>query len=203
MGSFIALVVEVLAPVPLTYVVTHLDVHGSPDVRRRQLHAALRSVPDGAAIVSGDFNTTTFPRGAWWHTATTLATLALSPRGALERRLHWPDEPPGKQREPLFAVLRDRGFEYAPFNDRRTSLDLRLRDTHEYAALPGFVRSVAAGLFRHVENRTGYRLDWIAARGFEPDPARPPYTRGGWMRQPNAVSDHAPIGCGLRPRAPE
>ena len=198
-GTFVALVVEVLAPTPFTLAVTHLDVHGTPRTRRRQLCTVLRSLR-GNAVVCGDFNTTTFPRGGWPRTAWTLSTLALAPRAALDRRLQNPDLPAPRPREPLFTELAQHGFEHGPFNDGGASLDLRLRDTHEYQALPGFVRSVARGLFRHVEARTRHRLDWIAARGLEADPARPPYTRSQWMRAPDAPSDHAPIGVGLRPR---
>jgi endonuclease/exonuclease/phosphatase family metal-dependent hydrolase len=197
-GGFIALVVEVLAPRPFTFVVTHLDVHGAPATRQRQIRAALQEVPRGAAIVCGDFNTTTFPRGSWLRTATTLAILALSRRSALEHRLHWPDHPEQRPREPLFVELARQGFDHAPFNDRQTTLDLRLRDTHEYHVLPGIVRSLASGLFRHVERRTGHRLDWIAARDFAADAQRPPYTLPTWMRGADPASDHAPIGCGLR-----
>lgn len=201
-GDFIALVVEVRAPVPFTFVVTHLDVHGAPGTRRRQMRKVLRAVPPGPAIVCGDLNTTTFARGSWWRTAQTLATLALSPGGPLDARLQRPDLPEHAPREQLFHELGRQGFEHRAYNDHRTSLDLRLRDTHEYRVLPGWMRWVAGGVFRHVERRTHHRLDWMAARGFEPDPARPPYTRTRYMRGADAASDHAPIGCGLRLVAP-
>lgn len=200
-GGFVALVVEVQAPRPFTFAVTHLDVHGAPATRQRQMRAVLQEVPAGAAIVCGDLNSTTFPRGSWLRTAKTLAILALSKQSALDRRLHWPDHPQQRPREPLFIELARHGFEHAAFNDRRATLDLRLRDTHEYRVLPGVVRHLAGGLFRHVEQRSGHRLDWIAARGFEPDPARPPYTLQACMRGSDPASDHAPIGCGMRVRA--
>lgn len=199
-GSFIALAVEVHAPQPFTFVVTHLDVHGAPETRHRQLRRVLDEIPEGAAIICGDLNTTTFPRGSWLRTAATLATMALSPKPMLDGRLFWPDRPRQRPREPLFTELVAHGFEYAKFNTRDASLDLRLRDTHEYQVLPRFVRALASGLFRHVERRTGHRLDWIAARGFDADPLRPPYTGSSWMRGARPASDHAPISCGLRQR---
>lgn len=197
-GAFIALVVEVRAAQPFTFVVTHLDVHGAPETRLRQLRTVLEAIPEGATILCGDLNTTTFRRGAWLRTAATLATLALWPRRMLDRRLHRPEEPPLRPREPLFTELAAHGFDYSAFNTRDASLDLRLRDTYEYHVLPRFVRALARGLFRHVERRTAHRLDWIVARGFDVDPAHPPYTGSRWMRGTRPASDHAPIACGLR-----
>ncbi len=198
-GSFVALHVEIRAPLPFVFVVTPLDVHGTPEKRRLQMARVLQNLPAGPAVVCGDLNPTTFRRGGWGRTAATLGTLALSPRAALDRRLRRPDLPADPPREPLFTELARHGFAHVAFNQERATLDLRLHDTQEYRALPGIVRTLARGLFRRVERRTRHRLDWIAARGFEADPARPPFTRQEWMRGEDAPSDHAPIGVGLRP----
>ena len=198
-GSFIALVVEVLWPgSPFHVLVTHLDVHGTPERRERQMQAALDALPRGAALVSGDLNTTTFARGTWGRSASALAVLALAPPAYLRGRLLRPHGPAGKPREPLFTVLARAGFEHAPFNDGGPTLDLRLEDVHELQSLPAPVRRLGRGLLRHVERRTHHRLDWIAARGFEPAPERAPFTLMHLARGAEAVSDHAAIGCGVR-----
>ena len=198
-GRFVALVAEVQRPgAPFHAIVAHLDVHGSPGVRGSQMQAVLAAVPPGPAVLAGDLNTTTFRRGGPLRAARTLALLACTPRGRLHRRLLSPHLPRGAAPEPLFDALRERGFEIEPFNDDTPSLDLRFADVHELDFLAPAPRRVALRALRAVERRSALRLDWIAARGFVPAPERPPFALPHLMRGPDAASDHAPIGCGLR-----
>jgi endonuclease/exonuclease/phosphatase family metal-dependent hydrolase len=198
-GSFVALVAEVLDPRgPFRVAVTHLDVHRSPEHRLAQVEEILGTVPAGPALLAGDLNTTTFRRGTWARSARALALLAAAPRGRLRRQLLAPHLPAGAAREPLFDALRRRGFAIEPFNDASPSLDLRFADVGEIELLPPALRRAALRALRHVERRAALRLDWIAARGFIPAPERRPFTLTHLMRGPDAASDHAPIGCGLR-----
>lgn len=200
-GRLVALVVEVLRPgAPFHAVVTHLDVHRTPQVRRFQMQQILAELPEGPAVLCGDLNTTTFVRGHWWSPVAGMATLALTPSTRLERRLLCPDEPQRRPREPLFLDLQQAGFAVRPFNDVAPSLDLRLQDVREYRRLPAWLRRSAAPLLRRAERRGRHRLDWIASRGFEAAPERPAFVMPEWMRGGAPVSDHAPIGCGLRQR---
>ncbi len=198
-GAFVALVARIEHPVrPFTAVVTHLDVHGAPATRAAQMRALLENVPPGAALLAGDFNTTTFARGAPLRSMATLATLAASPRAHLRDRLLRPYEPRARPREPLFEVLRQQQFEFEAFNDAAVTLDLHFADVHELAALPASLQRAALRALGWVERRNGMRLDWITARGFVPDAARPPCAVPSLMRGAGAASDHAPIACGLR-----
>jgi len=201
-GRLVALVAEVRRPgAPFHAVVTHLDVHRTPEVRKAQMQQILAALPAGPAVLCGDLNTTTFVRGHWWSPLIGVATLALTPRARLERRLLCPDAPPHRPREPLFSALERAGFAVRPFNDVAPSLDLRLRDVREYRRLPTWLRRGAAALLRRAERRGRHRLDWIAARGFEAARESPPFVLPEFMRGVDPVSDHAPIGCGLRRRA--
>jgi endonuclease/exonuclease/phosphatase family metal-dependent hydrolase len=198
-GDFVALVADVLHPHGAFHaVVTHLNVHGSPAGRALQMQQLLAALPIGAAIVAGDFNTTTFARGAWLRGARTLATLALAPRTRLQARLHAPFEPPARPREPLFAWLRAAGFAIEPFNAPAPSLDLRFDDLHELDRFPEPLRRRVLRGLRYVERRAAMRLDWIAARGFDVDAALAPFVSMDLARGPDAASDHAPIGCAMR-----
>lgn len=195
-GDFIALLVEVLAPVPFQVVVTHLDVHRTPAIRARQVQTILRALPAGPAILAGDMNTTTFERGNLRRSLKAFAVLAGMPSGPLKRRLLQPYRPAKAAPEPLFAALRQAGFEIEPFNDGSPSLDLRLDELAEIEALPRALRRIAKPCLRWVERRGQHRLDWIAARGFAT--AAAPFTLSHLMRGNTPASDHAPIGCVLR-----
>lgn len=200
LGSFIALVVEVLPPGGRFHVVvTHLDVHRGPADRRRQVEAIVSALPPGPVILAGDLNTTTFGRGGWPRAVHAFGVLAATPPAALQRRLLRPHERRGRGREPLFDVLRRAGFEIDALNDATPSLDMRLEDLSEVDALPPLVRRLAWPLLRHVERRGRHRLDWIVARGLGAAPDAPPFALPHLMRGDAFASDHAPIGCGLRP----
>jgi endonuclease/exonuclease/phosphatase family metal-dependent hydrolase len=195
-GDFVALLVTVQHPVrPFDVVVTHLDVHGTPLRRLRQMQQILQQIPPGPMLLSGDLNTTTFPRGSLWRSLRAFSILAMSPATALQRRLWRPDQPERAPREPLFDALRGAGFEWEHSNDGRESLDLHLADVQEVQRLPGVLRRIAAPVLHHVEARTTHRLDWIASRGMQALGEPPPVTRVPWMRGERAASDHAPLAC--------
>jgi endonuclease/exonuclease/phosphatase family metal-dependent hydrolase len=202
-GNFVALQVTVQHPVrSFDVIVTHLDVHGTPARRQRQMQQILQQVADGPAILSGDLNTTTFERGTLWRSVRAFATLALSSRSALERRLWRPDRPVASPREPAFAVLRQHGFAWEACNDGRETLDLLLDDVQEVQRLPSALRRAARPVLQHVERRSRHRLDWIATRGITAVGDPPPVTRTQWMRGEHPVSDHAPITCSFNVAAP-
>jgi len=197
--DFIALVAEVLHPeTPFQCIVTHLDVHGGPSDRAQQMRELLAAVAPGRAVLAGDLNTTTFSRGGLHRGVATLGTLACAPRAELQARLNAPHAPIGRAREPLFDLLRVASFALEPFNANAPSLDLRFDDLHELDVLRGPLRDVALRSLRRIERRVVRRLDWIAARGFEPDAALPPFVLPELARGARAASDHAPIGCALR-----
>lgn len=194
-GDFIALSVEVQHPVrPFRVIVTHLDVHGSPARRQRQMQAILGATPPGPTILSGDLNSTTFARGNLIRTISAFSMLTLLPHRELRRRLQNPDTPTQAPREPLFSELHQQGFSWQHSNDTQETLDLLLKDIQEAQELPRLLRWLAQPLLSHVERRTRHRLDWIAARGLQAVPGSAT-TRVQWMRGTHPASDHAPIAC--------
>lgn len=194
-GDFVALSVVVQHPVrPFRVIVTHLDVHGTPARRCRQMQEILDATPPGPTILSGDFNSTTLARGNLQRTAGAFAVLSLTPTPLLRRRLQQPDKPLQAPRESLFTALRGAGFSWEHSNDGQETLDLLLKDVQEAQELPRALRALARPFLSHVERRTRHRLDWIAARGLQvvPDSAA---TQVQWMRGDHPASDHAPIAC--------
>jgi hypothetical protein len=109
-----------------------------------------------------------------------------------------PHMPAGSAREPLFDALRQAGFSIEPFNDVTPTLALHCDDFHELDFLPRPLRRAVVTLLRGVERRNVLRLDWIAARGFAADPARPPRALHELLHGTPPASDHAPIRAGLR-----
>jgi endonuclease/exonuclease/phosphatase family metal-dependent hydrolase len=157
-GGRMALAARVAhAPRPLWIVSTHLESKTDPADRQAQIRALLRALdeiaPDEACVIGGDFNTKALPRG--------------------EDERHLLLETP-ERHEPLFADLRDAGFEWR----------------HANLALP----TQTPGPTNKHEPPFG-KLDWIVVRGVE---AGNPQVIPAVDEQGRAVSDHEMIAVDLR-----
>jgi endonuclease/exonuclease/phosphatase family metal-dependent hydrolase len=194
-GRHVGLVAEVARPgAPFVAVSAHLEGHRTRAHRAAQVRVLAEALRGETrpVVLAGDFNSHTFDRGLWHAPLAGALALALTPGGPLRRRLLHPDE--GPAREPLFAELRDAGFEWAPFTDREPTLRLRLDRLDELRALFGPAHGLARRALARVERRARLRLDWFAGRGW----------RGGrgstvpGLDGPGRASDHAPIVAEFR-----
>jgi endonuclease/exonuclease/phosphatase family metal-dependent hydrolase len=157
-GGRIALAARVAqAPRPLWIVSTHLESKTDPADRQAQIRTLLRALdeiaPNEACVIGGDFNTKALPRG--------------------EDERHLLLEAP-ESFEPLFADLREAGFEWR----------------HANLALP----TQTPGPTNKHEPPFG-KLDWIVVRGCE---ARNPQVIQALDEQGRAVSDHEMIAVDLK-----
>lgn len=198
-GRHVALVAEIERPgARFTAVSVHLEVHRTREHRAAQMRALLESIAGvpGPVVLAGDFNSHTFDRGGPLARLTSGAVLALSPGGALAKRLRHPDR--GSAREPLFGALHDAGFEWERFNDREPTLQLRLGRLDEFRTLPSLIARLAPAVFRRAERRAALRLDWFAGRGWGGGRG---FTVSG-LDGPGRASDHAPLVAELEFRQP-
>lgn len=186
---------------PIACATTHLEVRETPACRAHQFGAALRGFVEAIeewgqppAIVTGDWNTNSFPRGGLGNSARGFLRIVTTDRGALDRELCRPES-----REPLFRVLRAAGFDWESFNDFAATAQQALGTVEDLGSLPraaGRALIAASGLRGRVLQ---LRLDWIAARGFMA--AGPPRTRDARPMDPSApreLSDHALLLAEMR-----
>ncbi len=142
----------------VTFGLAHLENRATPQGRAEQMRQFLGAMPpSGAAIIGGDFNTTTVNLLDWRDCAATLVRLAIEPR-----RLRRP-----QPYEPLFEVLDRAGFNYDDTNQplestftlsglippfMRPKLDWIAQ--RELKALPGSARVVRAsqGWFKRMSD---------------------------------------------------
>ncbi|WP_114945507.1 endonuclease/exonuclease/phosphatase family protein [Microvirga calopogonii] len=140
------------APAPLWIVGTHLESKTDAADRRAQIQALLRALdaiaPNEPCVIGGDFNTKALPRGA-------------------DERQRLLDAP--ERDEPLFADLREAGFEWR----------------HANLALP----TQTPGPTNKHEPPFG-KLDWLVVRGLA---ATNPQIVPARDAQGRAVSDHEMI----------
>jgi endonuclease/exonuclease/phosphatase family metal-dependent hydrolase len=119
----------------ITLAAVHLDSHGDPDQRARELEGLLAAIdayaPGRPAVVGGDLNTHTFSASQRQDSEELRRALAEDPD-----RL---SQPMGY--EPLFALAEARGFDWRSCNTVRTS-------TH-----------------RTEQGRGALKLDWFLTRG--------------------------------------
>jgi endonuclease/exonuclease/phosphatase family metal-dependent hydrolase len=156
-GGRMALAARVAgAPEPVWVVATHLESKTDPADRRAQIRTLLEALdaiaPGEPCVIGGDFNTKALPRG--------------------EAERHRLLEAPERD-EPLFADLREAGFEW-----QRANLALPTQN-------PGPKNKHAPPFGK---------LDWIVARGLVP---QNPRIVPALDEQGRAVSDHEMIAVDL------
>jgi endonuclease/exonuclease/phosphatase family metal-dependent hydrolase len=177
---------------PVEIGTAHLEMRAPPAGRARQMDALLRGIVNEGApvLLSGDWNTHTFPRGARGDTLRGFLRIVGTAPGRLERELLDP-----AAREPLFRQLESHGFRVAGFNDEAPTAWQDLGRVEDLSMLPGPAARLVLSLFRLEGRRLPLRLDWFAGRGLEALSARTPssMTTAGVR-----ASDHEPIVVTVR-----
>ena len=190
LGRHIALIATIERPgAPFVAVSVHLEVHRTRTRRAAQMRTLAQALREERrpVLLAGDFNSHTFDRGLWHAPLAGAIALLLTPGGALKERFLRPDR--GLNREFLFDELRDAGFEWERFGDRKPTLDLRFERLDEVHAIPTPLRGPMRAALRWAERRGRMRLDWFAGRGWRDGRG---FTVAG-LDGPGLASDHAPI----------
>ena len=168
-GGRMALLAQLeIAGRPVTLVCAHLESHTDPADRRRQMARLLDGIeaydPEAPVLIGGDFNTTGFARSQRPEATRLRRALAAEPE-----RLRRPEA-----HEPLFALARERGYDWHACNGAGEPTQRRL---------PG-------------DDRPAGRLDWFFARGLR---CRDPRTLPAVDADGRLLSDHEAIMVTITP----
>jgi len=204
-GRRIALIADVELPGGklLRAVCTHLETRTTPRGRARQMAAILDALEgaDVPVLLAGDWNTSTFARGTRWRALRELLRILLRSAERMQRDLCHPD----RGREPLFDVLRRRGYHYREWNDETPTHVLPIEVAEDAHYVPGFSHAWVIRKYQPYGCRIGLRLDWFAARRLRPLAegevqdgesgvwSVAPQTISGLTYLGRPVSDHAPL----------
>lgn len=164
----------------------HLEVRNTPACRARQVRGLVAALePRGRAVVAGDFNCSTFPRGTFVRTVQGTARLL----GNVDRLRTALREPASY--EPLFLELARAGLRVHGWNTNECTIVERIDALEDARHLPGPARRLILARLDRLGRRLEMRLDWFAGRGLTPsDPATIPDLMGV---NGERVSDHDPI----------
>jgi len=206
-GRRIAVVAEVELPGgrALRAVCTHLETRTTPRGRARQMRAILEALDAESVelpvLLAGDWNTSTFARGTRWRALRSLMRILLSSAERMQQELCHPD----RGREPLFDLLRQRGYHYREWNDETPTHVLPVEVAEDAHYVPKCSHAWVIRKYQPYGCRIGLRLDWFAARnlrvlgegeihdGESGISSVRPQTVSELMDQGRPVSDHAPI----------
>jgi endonuclease/exonuclease/phosphatase family metal-dependent hydrolase len=166
----------------------HLDSNASSQGRARQLAELLKALPEGRALIGGDFNSSTYDASSPWALAKDLLhkLFVTGFNGTVDNYL----TPEKLYEKPLFAELTRTGFTIEGFNDRaQGTLSYNLHDEYAIEKTRQKVGSLLTWyLRRRLRPWNGIvpaRLDWFAGRQLTP--------RAPSVVAANGASDHSPI----------
>jgi hypothetical protein len=195
LGNQTALAVEVALPgAPLTAVSVHLDAQSRQSHRRDQMRDVLESLGEGAAIVGGDWNTTTHNSSkAFYAIMGYWLRVLMGIDRSIEHYLH----PYRWFERDLFELLSSRGFDYRRCNalgERTMSYDVTCGKTRENLGewVPGWCFAFIRWALRNHEGRCPLRVDWFATRGLACE--RPTVLHEFREGLDRPLSDHDAIG---------
>lgn len=199
LGNQSALVVDVEFPqLTLTAVSVHLDAQSRQRHRRDQMRDVLEAIAgNGAAIIGGDWNTTThnssralFAILGYW------LRVFLGVDRSIQHYLH----PYRWFERDLFALLESREFDYRACNalgTRTMSYDVTCAKTRQNLGewVPGWCFAFLRWALRRHGGRCPFKVDWFATRGLRTENPVVLHEFREGLEVP--LSDHDPIGVDL------
>lgn len=170
---------------------THLEVRDTPACRARQIRDVVGALPpSGPALIAGDFNSSTFPRGTFARTAAGTLRL-LGDVSKLKADLRNP-----VAREPLFLELARGGFRIAGWNTDDVTIVEPIDSLEDAERLPGPVARYVLKRIDRLDRKLPMRLDWFAGRDLVP--SHPLTVSGLTDDDGHRVSDHDPIAVTIK-----
>jgi endonuclease/exonuclease/phosphatase family metal-dependent hydrolase len=173
LGNQAALAVEVHFPnEPLTAVSVHLDAQSRQSHRRNQMRVIIDSIRgDGAAIIGGDWNTTTHNSSKAFHA---IMGYWLRVFMGIDRSIHHYLHPYQWFESDLFHLLESSGFDYRTCNvlgEYTMSYDVACDKTRQNLGewIPGWCFAFIRWALRNHEGRCPLKVDWFASRGLTTD----------------------------------
>lgn len=185
--AIVATVDTVAGPIALAG--THLEVRNTPACRARQIRDVVGALPfRGPALIAGDLNSSTFPRGTFARTAAGTLRL-LGDVAKLKEELRNPIA-----REPLFMEFARGGFRTEGWNTDDVTIVEPIDSLEDAERLPGPMARYVLRRIDRLDRKLPMRLDWFAGRDLTPSDPR---TIAGLSDDCGRVSDHDPISITL------
>lgn len=171
---------------PITLAGTHLEVRNTPACRARQIRDVVEALPPtGPALIAGDLNSGTFPRGTFLRTLAGTLRL-LGDVDKLKAELRNP-----VSREPLFLELARGGFRIEGWNTDDVTIVEAIDSLEDAERLPKPIARYVLKRIDRLDRKLPMRLDWFAGRDLAQSQ---PLTVSGLVDDDGRrVSDHDPI----------
>jgi endonuclease/exonuclease/phosphatase family metal-dependent hydrolase len=184
-----------LAGGTVTVACVHLDANSSQRHRAGQMRTVLDALPQGAAVIGGDWNTTTFNSSTAFHAIMGYWLRVFMGPGNVIRN-HYLHPYRWFERD-LFQLIGKRGFEYKQSNvEGEHTIYYHIDDlrTHKGLAewVPGWCFPFIRWALREHGGGCPLKIDWFATRGLQVSNARVIHDVREDRQLP--LSDHDAIG---------
>jgi len=170
LGRQAAVAAEIDFPnLTLTAASVHLDANSTQAHRREQMRTVLDALPgDGATVVGGDWNTSTYNSSTAFHAIMGYWLRVLMGPGRVIRNHYLHPERMFERK--LFQLLEERGFDWRNANvDGEYTMYYDFDDVRTYKALsewvPQWCFPFIRWALREHQGRCPFKIDWFATRG--------------------------------------
>ena len=196
LGNQAALAVEVRFPNrPLTAIAVHLDAQSRQAHRRDQMRVIIDAVQgEGAAIIGGDWNTTTHNSSKAFYA---IMGYWLRVFLGIDRSIYHYLHPYRWFERELFGLLESSGFDYRECNlegEHTMSYDVTCGKTRQNLGewIPGWCFAFIRWALRNHQGRCPFKVDWFASRALTTENPIVLHEFREGRNQP--LSDHDAIG---------
>ncbi|MBN2319167.1 MAG: endonuclease/exonuclease/phosphatase family protein [Acidobacteria bacterium] len=182
----------------------HLELRNTPRCRAVQVRHIMENLPGEdreAFLLGGDLNTNSFRRGTAWRTILSIFRILFRPAAKVQKQLLHPE----KGLEPLFHVLKQKGFFWDGLNANEETARTVISTLEESSMLPDFLMRAVKKRLTPYNGYMCFKLDWFLAKhlrvlngGRKRDAltgiASVEAGRMNWKNYgPDRTSDHVPI----------
>ena len=141
----------------------HLELRNTPRCRAVQVRHIMENLPGEdreAYLIGGDLNTNSFRRGTAWRTILSILRILFHPAAKVKEQLIHPE----KGLEPLFQVLKEKGFSWNNLNSNQETARTDINTLEESGMLPEFLMRTVNKRLKPYNGYLCFKLDWFLGK---------------------------------------
>ncbi len=148
---------------PIWIGAVHLELRNTPRCRAIQARHIVDNLPGQTRetyLLGGDLNTNSFRRGTVWRAMLSIFRILFHPAAKVKEQLLHPE----KRLEPLFPVLKEKGFFWNTLNSNQETARTDIETLEESGMLPEFLMRAVKKRLKPYNGYLCFKLDWFLGK---------------------------------------